>query len=176
MACTTLTGMANNICHSDLGGIVEAYFTNDDNVSACTIASGAVQTFALVSGAKLYTYEFDQNVSNFNASYSKNNGIGSYANTINLQFKTLNSARNAEVSALAEGHLVGIVKTRAGKYFYFGYDGYLTSNDSTTADSGTNYDDFNGYNLVLSTNSAYFPQEIAYEKFSSYIEDAPAEA
>ena len=176
MSCTkTLLGLANK-CHSTLGGIVEAYFTDYANLSGVTVASGAVQTFALASGEKLYTYQFDENVSNFDASFSKNNGIATYANTINLQFKTLEAAKNVEVSALAEGHLAGIVKTRAGKYFFFGYDGYLTSNDGTTAESGTNYDDFNGYNLVLTSQSAYFPFEIEYSQFSSYIEAAPSEA
>lgn len=176
MSCTrTLAGLANS-CQSSLGGIVEAYFTDADNVTSIGFANGAITGLTLAEGAKFYTYKFDENVSNFDSSFSKNNGIGTYANTINLQFKTLEALKNVEVSALAEGHTVGIVKTRAGKYFYFGYDGYLTSNDSTTAETGTNYDDFNGYNLVLSTNSAYFPFEIEKSLFESYIEAAPVSA
>lgn len=182
MSCTrTLAGLGNS-CKSSLGGIVEAYFTDADNVLSVTLGgtadnpNGKVTGFTMAEGTKLYTYKFDENVSNFQSAFSKNNGIGTYANTINLQFKTLEAAKNVEVSALAEGHTKGIVKTRAGKYFYFGYDGYLTSNDSTTADSGTNYDDFNGYNLVLTSNSAYFPFEIDYSLFSDYLEPAPVEA
>lgn len=183
MACTrTLQGLANS-CKSELGGILEAYFTDFDNISAVTVASGAVQTISLKDGAKLYTYQFDENVSNFNSTRSVNNGIGVYNHTINLQFKTLEAAKNVEVSALAEGHLAGIVKTRAKnsagayRYFFFGYDGYLTSNDSTTADSGTNFDDFNGYNLVLNGQSAYFPFEIAEAMVIGLApQDAPATA
>ena len=179
MSCTrTLAGLGNP-CQSSLGRIVQAYFTDADNVTSVTLGgtadnpNGKVSGFTMAEGTKLYTYKFDQNVSNFQSSFLKNNGIGAYANTINLQFKTLEAAKNVEVSALAEGHTKGIVKTRSGKYFYIGYDGYLTSNDSTTADTVTNYDDFNGYNLVLTSNSAYFPFEIEYELFSQYIEQAP---
>lgn len=176
MSCTrTLNGLSNNSCRSELGGIVEAYFTDWDNLSGVTISGGTenpmgmVGAFGLAADAKLYTYKFDENVSNFNSTRSVNNGIGVYNHTINLQFKTLEAAKNVEVSALAEGHLAGIIKTRAGKYFFFGYDGYLTSNDSTTADSGTNFDDFNGYNLVLNGQSAYFPLEILRSQFESYL-------
>lgn len=176
MSCTnTLIGLANT-CKSELGGIVEAYFTDYDNLSGVTISGGSVSAFALKDSAKLYTYKFDENVSNFTSTRSVNNNIGVYNAVINLQFKTLEAAKNVEVAALAEGHLAGIVKTRAGKYFFFGYDGYLTSNDSASAETGTNYDDFNGYNLVLNGQSAYFPFEIAKNLFESYIEAAPATA
>ena len=77
---------------------------------------------------------------------------------------------------MAEGHLAGIVKNRSGKYFFFGYDGYLTSNDSASAETGTNYDDFNGYNLVLNGQSAYFPFQIEESLFSEYVDAAPATA
>ena len=176
MGCTrTLSGIAN-ACKSDLGGILEAYFTDAANVSAVTVSGGSVSTFALTSGSKLYTYQFDENVSNWTSTRSVNNNIGVYNAVINLQFKSLDADKNVEVSALAEGHTVGIIKNRAGKYFYFGYDGYLTSNDSASAESGTNYDDFNGYNLVLNGQSAYFPFEIERSLFESYIQDAPATA
>ena len=174
MSCTkTLSGLANS-CKSDLGGIVEAYFTDYDNLSAVTVSGGAITSLTLAASAKFYTYKFDENVSNFTSTRSVNNNIGVYNHTINLQFKSLEAAKNVEVSALAEGHLAGIIKTRAGKYFFFGYDGYLTSNDSASAESGTNFDDFNGYNLVLNGQSAYFPFEISKSLFESYIQDAPA--
>lgn len=176
MSCTNkLIGLANT-CKSELGGIVEAYFTDYDNLSGVTVSGGSVATFALKESAKLFTYKFDENVSNFTSTRSVNNNIGVYNAVINLQFKTLEAAKNVEVSALAEGHLAGIVKTRAGKYFFFGYDGYLTSNDSASAETGTNFDDFNGYNLVLNGQSAYFPFEIEKSLFESYIEAAPATA
>ena len=176
MSCTkTLIGLGNS-CKSALGGIVEAYFTDYDNISAVTVSGGSIATLTLATGATFYTYKFDENVSNFTSTRSVNNNIGVYNHTINLQFKTLEAAKNVEVSALAEGHLAGIVKTRAGKYFFFGYDGYLTSNDSASAESGTNFDDFNGYNLVLNGQSAYFPFEIAPSVFAGMIQDAPATA
>ena len=180
MSCTrTLSGLANS-CKSDLGGIVEAYFTDFDNISAVTISGGTdnpygkIGTLSLASGATFYTYKFDENVSNFTSTRSVNNNIGVYNHTINLQFKSLEGAKNVEVSALAEGHLAGIIKTRAGKYFFFGYDGYLTSNDSASAETGTNFDDFNGYNLVLNGQSAYFPFEIEPSVFAGMIQPAPA--
>ena len=176
MSCTnTLIGLGNS-CKSALGGIVEAYFTDYDNISAVTISGGSIATLALADSAKFYTYKFDENVSNFTSTRSVNNNIGVYNHTINLQFKTLEAAKNVEVSALAEGHLAGIVKTRAGKYFFFGYDGYLTSNDSASAETGTNFDDFNGYNLVLNGQSAYFPFEIEPSVFAGMIQAAPASA
>ena len=177
MSCTkTLSGLANS-CKSDLGGIVEAYFTDYDNIVGTPGTSGgSITALTLATGATFYTYKFDENVSNFTSTRSVNNNIGVYNHTINLQFKSLEAAKNVEVSALAEGHLAGIIKTRAGKYFFFGYDGYLTSNDSASAETGTNYDDFNGYNLVLNGQSAYFPFEIAPSVFSGMIQDAPASA
>ncbi len=177
MSCTnTLIGLGNS-CKSNLGGIVEAYFTDFDNISAVTVSGGSVTAISLKDSEKFYTYKFDENVSNFTSTRSVNNNIGVYNATINLQFKTLEAAKNVEVSALAEGHLAGIIKTRAGKYFFFGYDGYLTSNDSASAETGTNFDDFNGYNLVLNGQSAYFPFEMSPEVFATLtVQAAPATA
>lgn len=180
MSCTnTLIGLASS-CKNELGGISEAYFIDFEQVENVAISGGSVTALTLAEGAKFKTYKFDENVSNWTSTRSVNNGIGVYNAVINLQFKTLEAAKNVEVSALAEGHLAGIIKNRSGRYFFFGKDGYLTSNDSASAETGTNFDDFNGYNLVLNGQSAYFPFEISADLFntnkSSWIEDAPATA
>ncbi len=180
MSCTnTLIGLGTS-CKNELGGISEAYFIDFESVESVTTTGGSITALTLASGEKFKTYKFDENVSNWSSTRSVNNGIGVYNAVINLQFKTLEAAKNVEVSALAEGHLAGIIKNRSGRYFFFGKDGYLTSNDSASAETGTNYDDFNGYNLVLNGQSAYFPFEIPKELFeankSTWIEDAPATA
>lgn len=176
MSCTrTLIGLGTS-CKNELGGISEVYFIDFDSVESVGVSGGSVTALTIASGEKFKTYKFDENVSNWTSTRSVNNGIGVYNAVINLQFKTLEAAKNVEVSALAEGHLAGIVKNRSGKYFFFGYDGYLTSNDSASAETGTNYDDFNGYNLVLNGQSAYFPFQIEESLFRELVDAAPATA
>jgi hypothetical protein len=78
--------------------------------------------------------------------------------------------KHLEIEALAAEKLVAVIGDNNGKYWFVGYDGYL-STDEATAQSGQSYDDLNGYNTTMNAMSAYLPFEIDYATFSSLIDD-----
>lgn len=171
----TLKGILAD-CNPNLAGIVEAYlgYFGDFDVTidetGHTVESISAATSATTG--KFYLYTFAKNTSSLNSTLSKDeaNGTRYWTNQLTLQFSKLEAAKHLEVEAMAAERLVGIVKDNNGKYWYIGYDGYLSADDGATAQTGASYDDMNGYNVVMSAMSAFLPFEITKEQFASLID------
>lgn len=169
----TLQGILAD-CNPNLAGVQEAYigYYGDFDV---TIAESAhtISTIDAASDAatgKLYHYTFAKQTGSLTSTLTKDeaNGTRYYTNTITLQFSKMEAKKHLEVEALAAEQLVAIIKDNNGKYWYVGYDGYLSASEAT-AQTGQSYDDMNGYNTTMNAMSAYLPFEIDESKFSSLI-------
>ena len=182
MACFTnhtLKGIQTD-CAPSLAGIKEAYFAYADSVLVSAYTTGvSAQTIDNITSASTGTdskpfrkYEFNKQTGSLTSTLTKDetNGTRYYTNTATLQFTKMESKKHLEVEAMAAEHLVGIIADNNGKYWYLGYDSYL-STDEATAQSGQSFDDLNGYNLTLNAMSAYLPFEIKYSQFSSLIHE-----
>lgn len=170
----TLKGIANS-CEANLAGIAEVYigyygdFTVEVSESAQTVTSFTASTTEQVSN-NLYKYEFAKQTGSLTSTLTKDeaNGVRYFTNELVLQFTKMEAAKHLEMTALAAEKVIAIVKDNNGKYWFVGYDGYLSATEGT-AQSGQAFGDLNGYNLTMSQMSAYLPFEIQYDDFSAYI-------
>lgn len=176
MACLsnyTLQGILAD-CNPNLAGIQEAYlgYYGDFNVSADTQTQKISSITTAQTGAKLYHYTFAKQTGSLNSSLTKDdaNGTRYWTNTVTLQFSKMEAEKHLEVEAMAAEQLVAIIKDNNLKYWFVGFDGYLSTDDAQ-ANSGQSYDDLNGYNLTMNAMSAYLPFEIDYSKFESLIDE-----
>lgn len=170
----TLKGITNS-CEASLAGISDVYigyfgdFAVEVSESAQTVTSFTAATTGQVSN-NLYKYEFAKQTGSLTSTLTKDevNGVRYFTNELALQFNKLETAKHLEMTALATEKLIAIVKDNNGKYWFIGYDGYLSATEGT-AESGTAFGDHNGYNLTMSQMSSYLPFEIKYDQFSEYI-------
>ena len=166
----TLTGIKLD-CNPVLGGIKRVYLGYSDQL---TITPNAETHTATITGeGKLYPYDVVANTGGLTSTITKNeqNGTRYYTNTITMQFTRLEAAKHLEVQAMAAEALVAVVETNDGKFWVVGADSYLSATEST-AQTGSSFDDLNGYTISLAARSAYLPFSIEKEGFSSLISTA----
>lgn len=172
----TLKGIALD-CNPVLAGIKRVYLGYNDQLTITTDTAAQTATIAAKEGAsataKLYAYDIVANTGGLTSTITKNeqNGTRYYTNTIAMQFNRLEAAKHLEVQAMAAEALVAIVETNDGKYWVVGADSYLSATESNVQ-TGSSFDDLNGYTISLAARSAYLPFEIKYSDFSSLISTA----
>ena len=172
----TLTGIKLD-CNPVLGGIKRVYLGYSDQLTITPNAETYTATIAAKEGAtttaKLYPYDVVANTGGLTSTITKNeqNGTRYYTNTIAMQFNRLEAKKHLEVQAMAAEALVAIVETNDGKYWVVGADSYLSATEANVQ-TGSSFDDLNGYTISLAARSAYLPFEIKYSDFSSLISAA----
>lgn len=171
----TLKGITLD-CNPVLAGIKRVYLGYNDQLTITPDTENQTATIAAKSGAtgaKLYAYDIVANTGGLTSTVTKNeqNGTRYYTNTIAMQFNRLEAKKHLEVQAMAAEALVAIVETNDGKYWVVGADSYLSATEST-AQTGSSFDDLNGYTISLAARSAYLPFSINYSDFESLISTA----
>lgn len=171
----TLKGIGLD-CNPVLAGIKRVYLGYNDQLTITPDTENQTATIAAKSGAtgaKLYAYDIVANTGGLTSTVTKNeqNGTRYYTNTIAMQFNRLEAKKHLEVQAMAAEALVAIVETNDGKYWVVGADSYLSATESNVQ-TGSSFDDLNGYTISLAARSAYLPFEIKYSDFESLISDA----
>ena len=172
----TLKGIALD-CKPVLAGIKRVYLGYNDQLTITPDPQTQTATIAAKEGAestaKLYAYDIVANTGGLTSTITKNeqNGTRYYTNTIAMQFNRLEAKKHLEVQAMAAEALVAVVETNDGRYWVVGADSYLSATESNVQ-TGSSFDDLNGYTISLAARSAYLPFEIQYSGFSSLI--APA--
>lgn len=162
MACSqTLAGIAKD-CGASMGGIVEVLLANKADVATVTVTSGEITAIAMETAKKFYKYEFARNTGSLSSNYTIDNTTGAkyVVSDLLMVFNRMETAKRIEITALAEGDLVAIVKDANGKRWYLGYDEPLAASagDGLT---GTARGDRNGYSITLQDNSLEMPYEVA---------------
>ena len=172
----TLKGITLD-CNPVLAGIKRVYLGYNDQLTITPDPKTQTATITAKDGAestaKLYAYDIVANTGGLTSTITKNeqNGTRYYTNTIAMQFNRLEAKKHLEVQAMAAEALVAVVETNDGRYWVVGADSYLSATESN-AQTGSSFDDLNGYTISLAARSAYLPFEIQYSGFSGLI--APA--
>lgn len=167
-----LAGIAAS-CDTNLAGIKKVWIGEFENFTVTVDATAhTIDAVSGTTGAKLYSYSFAKQTGSLNSEITidEANGVRYYTNTITLQFNKMEARKHLEMQALAAGQLVIIVLDNNGKYWYVGYDNYVSASAETAA-SGQSFGDLNGYSLTLDAMSAYLPFEIEYDTFEDFIQD-----
>lgn len=157
MACNqTLSGLVRD-CSPSMGGIVEVYAANWDEVGVTTAEGGMITD---VEGS-FKKYQFPKNTGSMSSNYtiSLENGTRYVQTDLVLVFNRMETAKRIEMTALAQNDLALIVKDANGKYWYLGKDEPVkaTAGDGL---SGTARGDRNGYSITLQDNSYEMPYEV----------------
>lgn len=165
----TLKGISLD-CNPVLAGIRRVYLGYYDQIKITPDFTNQTATIESVDDGRLYAYEVTVNTGGLTSTITKNeqNGTRYFTNTINMQFTRLEARKHLEVQAMAAEALVAVVETNDGKFWAVGADSYLSSTE-TNAQTGSSFDDLNGYTISLAARSAYMPFEVQKENFEGII-------
>lgn len=177
MACSSITlAGINTGCKDNMGGIKEVYIVKKDSISSVTLTQNQISAIAMETGAKWSTYKFRKGTSQFTSTLTTDDAAGtmSYETVLALQFAKQDTAKRLEVMALCMDEVAVIVLDNNGKYWYLGYDNPVTAT-AATAQTGTAFGDFGGYDVELTDNSKELPYEITAEAIEALtIDPAPS--
>lgn len=144
-----------------MGGILEAYFANKEDVKEVTIAEEQVSAITMEDGKKFTKFQFARNTGSMSSTYTKDptTGVNYVTTELNLVFNRMETTKRVAIAALAQNDLVAIVKDANNKYWYLGFNEPVTA---TTGDgvTGTARGDRNGYSVTLQDNSHEMPYEV----------------
>lgn len=160
MACIqTLAGIVRD-CLNSMGGIAEVLLANKAEVTAA-VTSGKVTSITMASSAKFHRYQFAPETASMSSNWQVNaqNGTRFVQTDLVMVFNRMETAKRAEIMAMAQSELVAIVKDANGLYWFLGYDEplLLSAGDCLT---GTARADRNGYSATLQDNSLELPFEV----------------
>lgn len=140
-------------CKDSISGISAIYFANFGEIETVTYSGTAPDSGDDIQGitgvTKLYKYElkgangFDQNILS-----SRANGTTVFEQMLTVQFKRQDIKTHKNIKFIAYGRPYVIVRSRTNEFFIMG----LTEGadvESGSVNSGVEYVDYNGYNLVL---------------------------
>lgn len=156
----SLTGMTRD-CDTNVGGIRKAWIACADRIKSTTVVDGVIKTIEADSGA-FHEYEFRKQTGSVTTTFTKDDAAGSfyYESAIVFQFSKMETDKRLEISQLAVSDLVMVILDNNGKYWYFGYDEYVTLTDGT-AQTGATFADLNGYTLTFTDFSQDLPYPVA---------------
>lgn len=161
MPCSVaLSGLARD-CATSMGGIVEAYIANYDDVTAKTVTDGQVSAVTMATGKHFLRYTFRKGTGSMTSTLNVDaaNGVNYVSTDLVLLFTRMETTKRIEMAALAVNELAVIVKDANGKYWYLGYDEPVTAS-AGDGQTGTARGDGNRYSITLQDTSASFPYEV----------------
>lgn len=158
----TLNGLGLS-CDTSLGGIKEVYIANYSDVVKPEVdeTSGEIKTIEMVENATFKSYAFRKQTGSMTSTLNvdETNGVNYVSTELNLVFTKLETVKRLEMTALSQGQLAVIVKDSNNKYWYLGYDDYVSAT-AGTGETGTSKGDRSAYSLTLRDESDTFPFEI----------------
>lgn len=158
----TLNGLGIS-CDTSLGGIKEVYIANYADVSKVTLdeVSGEITDIEMVGEAKFMPYSFRKQTGSMTSTLNvdETNGVNYVSTELNLVFTKLETVKRVQMSALSQGQLAVIVKDSNNKYWYLGYDDYVSAT-AGTGETGTAKGDRNAYTITLRDESDTYPYNV----------------
>lgn len=157
MACNvTLTGIALD-CGTNLSGVKAIYLANDASVGNVTLTEGEITEIDASAGT-FYEYIPAKNTGSLTKTLTKDEstGVMYYTNEAVAQFNKMETAKRKELSNIDRGHFKAVVLDSNGKYWFLGYDNYVSAT-AVTGQTGAGIDDGNFYTLTLTDISAELP-------------------
>lgn len=167
----TLKGIKSD-CNPVLSGIKKVYLGYKESFDITPDFTTQTAEITSENGGKLYGYDVTVDTGSLTSALTRNdaNGIRYYTNTISMQFTKLEASKHLEIQAMSAEEMIAVVYTNDGKYWLVGFDSYVTATESN-AQTGSSFDDLNGYTITLSARSAYLPFEVTKEDVEA-LEDA----
>lgn len=170
--CSQVLGGLVLSCNTSLGGIKEAYIANYSDVTAKTLdtESGVITALEMGEGATFKNYAFRKQTGSMTSTLNvdETNGVNYVSTELSLVFTKLETVKRVEMTALSQGQLAVIVKDSNNKYWYLGYDDYVSAT-AGTAETGVSKGDRNAYTLTLRDESDTYPYEITEEAVLAVI-------
>lgn len=167
----TLAGITLD-CTNSLGGIKTVYIANYGDVDGQpTVGEDGMITGITMSGdTKFKPYQFRKQTGSMTSTLTVDETAGvNYVSTeLSLVFTKMETAKRVEMSALAIGQLAVIVEDSNGKYWYLGYDDYVSAT-AGGGNTGTAKGDGNNYTLTLRDESDTYPYEISKDAVDAVI-------
>lgn len=163
MACTQLLNGIAASCETNVGGIREVFIANYDDVTAIELdaTSNMIDTITMDTGKKFKQYFFKKNTSSLTSTLNVDpaNGVNFVQSDLVLQFAKQETTKRMEIAKLSLGELRVIVKDANGKYWFLGYEEFVSAT-AGTAETGVNRTDGNRYNITLTDYSSSYPYEV----------------
>ena len=127
MSCAqTLSGILRD-CAANMGGVVEVYLANKADVTAITKTADKVTAITMREistgvTAMFKRYQFKPETASMTSNYQVNqaNGTAFVQTDLVMVFTRMETAKRIEVSAMAQGELIAIVKDANGLYWLLG--------------------------------------------------------
>ena len=161
MACNvTLTGIALD-CGTNLSGIKAIYLANDASVGNVTLTEGEISAIDASAGT-FYEYIPAKNTGSLTKTLTKDEstGVMYYTNEAVAQFNKMETAKRTEIANIDRGQFKAIVLDNNGKYWFLGYNNYVSAT-AVTGQTGAGLDDGNFYTLTLTDISAELPYALS---------------
>ena len=162
----TLAGITMD-CAPSLGGIKRVWLTQyKDNVATLDAETKMVASFA--DDTVWYEYQFRKGTGSLTSTLTVDETAGTnyVTNELALVFTKMETAKRMEIAAMSVGHLCAVVEDSNGKYWFLGYDDYVSASAGTSV-TGTAKGDQNAYTITLSTDSESYPYELAAEAIAA---------
>ena len=172
MPClNSLKGLKYDFCETNLAGVKEVYLT-DDFYNLVVSAETSAMTITAISGATFYGYQMEKQQGYYTSTpnFNDNGRLLYYTNAVRVAFDKLGAEKHLEFMALTHNPTKAIVLDNNGVYHFIGFDSYLAPSEGL-AQTGQNYSDNNGYEVILNAQSAYPSFIISEALAKSVIED-----
>lgn len=113
------------------------------------------------TGIQWYEYQFRKNTGSLTSTLNVDeaNGNNYITSELSLVFSKMETRKRMEMAALAVGAVVAVVLDSNNRYWFLGYDDYVSAS-AATGETGTAKEDRNAYTITLSTDSAEWPFEL----------------
>lgn len=163
MACTqTLSGIVRD-CLNNMGGIIEVYIANADDVASITFSGGGddeIMGITMAASAKFHRYALRRNSGALTSNFTVDavNGIAFVTNDILMQFSRMDTTKRVEVMALVQADTIAMVKDANGNVWMVGdSDHPLNLGDGSLGQTGQASTDRNGYDVHLTNEQPHLP-------------------
>ena len=169
MSCTvTLMGIPID-CGTNLSGIKAIYLANDASVGNVTVTEGEITEIDASAGT-FYEYIPAKSTGSLTKTLTKaeSTGVMYYTNEVVAQFNKMETKKRTELSNIDRGQFKAIVLDSNGKYWFLGYDNYVSAS-AVTGQTGAGLDDGNFYTLTLTDISAELPYEVKSDALADII-------
>lgn len=147
-------------CEANIGGVKKIWMALKDYVAA-TASEGAMASITLSPSGSWYQFPFRKGAASMTSNLQKDDTAGSYfwETDLAMNFQRMETRKRIAVMALTQAESVAIVQDNNDKYWFLGYDEYLTST-AGTGETGTAKTDANQYTVTLQDASKELPYEI----------------
>lgn len=170
MACNvTLMGIALD-CGTNLSGIKAIYLANDASVGDVTVSDNEISAIDASAGT-FKKYVPAKNTGSLTKTLTKDEstGVMYYTNEAVAQFNKMETAKRTEIANIDRGQFKAIVLDNNGKYWFLGYNNYVSAT-AVTGQTGAGLDDGNFYTLTLTDISAELPYEVQSTVIAGIVE------